>query len=102
MDDILASIRRILSDEEKAAKGPRPEEGVLMLDPSMMIQDGDPAASEAHPDHPSTPRVAHARAAKCINRTCMKRSGAPTALRTSRSTFLSKRRCPNRSRSRRS
>lgn len=43
MDDILASIRRILSDEEKAAKAQRPDDGVLMLDPSMMIDDSTPA-----------------------------------------------------------
>ena len=61
MDDILASIRRILSDEEKAAKSQRPEEGVLMLEPSMMIEDTttseagaptpQPPHGEAHPHH---------------------------------------------------
>ncbi|MGI4798531.1 MAG: DUF2497 domain-containing protein [Janthinobacterium lividum] len=37
MDDILASIRRILNEDEKTAK-PAPAE-VLMLDPSMIVED---------------------------------------------------------------
>lgn len=41
MDDILASIRRILSDEDKAA-GTGATEGVLMLDPSMMVENKVP------------------------------------------------------------
>lgn len=48
MDDILASIRRILSDEEKAAKAQRPDDGVLMLDPSMMIDDTTPMENLPH------------------------------------------------------
>ena len=38
MDDILASIRRILNDDDKTAKDAA--EGVLMLDPSMIVEDG--------------------------------------------------------------
>lgn len=38
MDDILASIRRILNDDEKAAKAPA--DGVLMLDSSMLVDEG--------------------------------------------------------------
>lgn len=37
MDDILASIRRILNEDEKTAKSPPAE--VLMLDPSMIVED---------------------------------------------------------------
>ena len=43
MDDILASIRRILNEDEKTAKSPPSE--VLMLDPSMIVEDG------GHDDH---------------------------------------------------
>ena len=44
MDDILASIRRILSDEEKAAAEPKPPaEDVLVLDQSMMVSEPEPA-----------------------------------------------------------
>jgi cell pole-organizing protein PopZ len=42
MDDILASIRRILNDDEKTDKAPA--DGVLMLDPSMIVD--DPASGE--------------------------------------------------------
>ena len=64
MEDILASIRRILSDDEVAAAAgaapaavpaPMPEEDVFMLDNSMMI--GAPAAAP-EPDptpHPEPP-----------------------------------------------
>ena len=37
MDDILASIRRILNDDEKTDKSPT--DGVLMLDPSMIVEE---------------------------------------------------------------
>ena len=37
MDDILASIRRILNDDEKTAKAPG--DGVLMLDPAMIVDE---------------------------------------------------------------
>lgn len=43
MDDILASIRRILNEDEKTAKSPPAE--VLMLDPSMIVEDS------VHDDH---------------------------------------------------
>ena len=47
MDDILASIRRILDDDEKAAKVSA--DGVLMLDPSMIVEEpgSAPELSEA-------------------------------------------------------
>ena len=48
MDDILASIRRILSDEEKTAKSGSPDD-VLMLDPSMVVDD---AAADDPPERP--------------------------------------------------
>lgn len=57
MDDILASIRRILSDEEKAAKAQQPDSGVLMLDPSMMIDDTTPAENLAHPTPDAEPHA---------------------------------------------
>lgn len=50
MDDILASIRRILSDEEKAAKAQAPADGVLRLDPSMMVPDETAARPSAGDD----------------------------------------------------
>lgn len=52
MDEILASIRRILSDEEKAAKEKAPQDGVLMLDPSMMIDDANTDDTMTHPTEP--------------------------------------------------
>ena len=67
MDDILASIRRILSDEENAGKAPSASEGVLMLDQSMMVDESAPndapeRADEPHsmtglePTHPTSDR----------------------------------------------
>ncbi|HEX5328471.1 MAG TPA: DUF2497 domain-containing protein [Acetobacteraceae bacterium] len=61
MEDILASIRRILSEEE-----PPPEdtssrvasEDVLVLDSSMMIDDPQPAARQPPPQPPTTPAAA--------------------------------------------
>ncbi len=52
MDDILASIRRILSDEEKAGKAPGSAEGVLMLEPSMVVDETAPAAPPEPADQP--------------------------------------------------
>ncbi len=49
MDDILASIRRIL-DEDGAAKPAGKD--VLMLDPSMMVEDGKPGDPTAPPATP--------------------------------------------------
>lgn len=55
MDDILASIRRILSDEEKAV-GKTANDSVLMLDPSMMVDQapasGPPAPAETEKPAP--------------------------------------------------
>ena len=57
MEDILASIRRILSeDEAPAADGTPPAptpagEGVLVLDPAMMVP--EPASPETPPTPPA-------------------------------------------------
>ncbi len=60
MDDILASIRRILSDEEKAAKTHAPSDGVLRLDPSMMVDDeGAAMVAEEHDTGPMHDRSPH-------------------------------------------
>lgn len=59
MEDILASIRRILSEEEPASHPPPVKHGgdddVLMLEASMMVDDPDPfpaqpAASHTEPE----------------------------------------------------
>ncbi len=42
MDDILASIRRILSEDEAPQAKPEPEPPVLMLNPAMMVQEPEP------------------------------------------------------------
>lgn len=60
MDDILASIRRILSDEEKAAKTAAPAENIFVLDPSMMVED-QPAPQP--PDAPDSPHETQTMAA---------------------------------------
>jgi uncharacterized protein len=60
MEDILASIRRILSEDEPPEKvGTQPQnpadDGVLVLDPSMMVQEPAPVAEEvpvSEPVHP--------------------------------------------------
>ncbi len=50
MEEILASIRRILNEDETAASAPaapaepEPDDDVLVLDPSMMVAAPDPAA----------------------------------------------------------
>ena len=52
MEDILASIRRILSEDEAqpaAAAAPAPEEDVLVLDASMLRPDPAPPAEVALP-----------------------------------------------------
>ena len=61
MEDILASIRRILSEDEQAPTG-EPEtpdsgdEDVLVLDPSMMVVEPapEPEKGEAAPSPPAT------------------------------------------------
>src|SRR4051812_20160681 len=70
MEDILASIRRILSEDEvtpagagsdEQAASPEPRdtsEGLLVLDPSMMVSeasDGTAAAPEPAPVPPMAP-----------------------------------------------
>ncbi len=61
MDDILASIRRILSDEEKTAKPAAPPDDVFMLDPSMMVEDPSaPAPAPVAPPAPMPAPDAHA------------------------------------------
>ena len=65
MEDILASIRRILSEDETAppAEAPpvhKPDEAVLVLDPTMMVPEPTPVVEEtpvaepaAHADYPA-------------------------------------------------
>jgi len=61
MEDILASIRRILSEDEapvgagsQQSKPAAPaDDGVLVLDPSMMVQDPAPTAREAAVPEPT-------------------------------------------------
>jgi uncharacterized protein len=65
MEDILASIRRILSeDETPAADGANPpalqpaDDGVLVLDPAMMVSEPDsPEASHEPTQAPPEPPV---------------------------------------------
>ncbi len=45
MEDILASIRRILNEEGTPAAPPERREEVLVLDDSMMVSDPNPAAA---------------------------------------------------------
>jgi cell pole-organizing protein PopZ len=66
MEDILASIRRILNEEEapataeSAAETPV-DDDVLMLDESMMVSAGEPeleaAVPEPQPEPPAPPRI---------------------------------------------
>jgi cell pole-organizing protein PopZ len=55
MEDILASIRRILSEEEASAEGglpagpPDQHEDVLVLDPSMMVPEQKPVQPTQNP-----------------------------------------------------
>ncbi len=57
MEDILASIRRILNEDEAPKSAPEPEGptgGVLMLDSSMMVPETPPNAPKAKsPPEPS-------------------------------------------------
>jgi uncharacterized protein len=62
MEDILASIRRILSEEEQptaggSPAGPPPHEDVLVLDPSMMVPEQKPVQPNEPPQaRPPEPR----------------------------------------------
>jgi cell pole-organizing protein PopZ len=47
MEDILASIRRILNEDETAAASPQRGEEVLVLDSSMMVSDPKQAGATA-------------------------------------------------------
>lgn len=51
MDDILASIRRILDDDQGAKA---PDDGVLVLDPSMMVAEPPAKPETAAPQPPTT------------------------------------------------
>jgi len=66
MEDILASIRRILSEDDQpqqpAAQSEKPkppttepDDDVLVLDPSMMVQDPTPEPGAAAPASPPSP-----------------------------------------------
>lgn len=67
MEDILASIRRILSEDEvqpPEAKSAEPQtqahsadEGVLVLDPAMMVQEPPPTVVEPARQEPLPPAV---------------------------------------------
>ena len=55
MDDILASIRRILNDDEKTDKSPT--DGVLMLDPSMIVDDPAGETTDLAKSNVASPRA---------------------------------------------
>ena len=62
MDDILASIRRILDDDPA---GQKPADDVLVLDPSMMVEDPDEAGTPApEPQEPLDAEIAPLEAEK--------------------------------------
>jgi cell pole-organizing protein PopZ len=85
MDDILASIRRILSDEEKAAKAAAPADGVFVLDPSMMVEERAPvgASEELQEPHamtePEPPPPAREPAARTAPEPASEPASAPTS-----------------------
>ena len=59
MEDILASIRRILSEEETqppapCRRSPNPGAGVLVLDPSMLVAEEPHVEKQAEPAPPAT------------------------------------------------
>lgn len=63
MEDILASIRRILSEDEAAPAAASADEDVLVLEPSMMRSDlpapsGESAATGLAPSAPEPPAEA--------------------------------------------
>ncbi len=77
MDDILASIRRILSDEDKAAKPPT--EGVLVLDPSMMVEEGqNPSATVSETPGSNAGQPEAATASELMDASAHGHSAAPT------------------------
>ncbi len=47
MEEILSSIRRILSEDETQAGAKPPEDDVLVLDPGMLVKDGEDAPPAA-------------------------------------------------------
>lgn len=49
MEDILASIRRILNEEDAPAEAAAPEDDILILDRSMMLPSPDDQATEVDP-----------------------------------------------------
>ncbi len=49
MEEILSSIRRILSEDEKEAGAKPPEDDVLVLDPTMLVKDGEDAPPAEEP-----------------------------------------------------
>jgi cell pole-organizing protein PopZ len=74
MEDILASIRRILSEDEAPARGDNPSmpavgqpaviKGVLVLDPTMMVQEPPPVVAKVPATRPlpiAPPAAAEAR-----------------------------------------
>lgn len=55
MEDILASIRRILNEDQDTPAEPNPPPpDVLVLDQSMLVQEGDPRVTEPRPDETGT------------------------------------------------
>ena len=60
MEDILASIRRILNEDEAppAKANPQPaEDEVLVLEPSMMVSVGNPAADDVKQEPSPAPEA---------------------------------------------
>jgi uncharacterized protein len=55
MEDILASIRRILNEEDAPAETAAPEDDILILDRSMMLPSPDDQAIEVEPATPGEP-----------------------------------------------
>jgi cell pole-organizing protein PopZ len=63
MEEILASIRRILNEDDPAAQPDEPaadEDDVLVLDRSMMVAQPEPEAAEAPPAPAPRPTVMEA------------------------------------------
>ncbi len=84
MEDILASIRRILSEEETGPAAPEAsaehgedEQDVFVLDPSMMVPERKPEPLPAAPP-PSPAAPAHAAPARSPSRSPAVYGGGPT------------------------